>query len=125
MSSPGNRRMPRRRLRGAGASLTRARVLGLLTLGLAVIGSAMAVVHVKYLTRGEFGVLQQVRAERDALDVEWGRLQIEEAALTSHTRIEDNARTKLDMYLPGSGEVRVVEVRASGSEQGWGQSDVR
>ncbi|MGB5831252.1 MAG: cell division protein FtsL [Thiohalocapsa sp.] len=77
---------------------------------MAVIGTAVAVIEVKYLTRTEFGVLQQVRAQRDARDVEWGRLRIEEAALTSHTRIEDNARRKLDMYLPEGGEVRVVEV---------------
>jgi cell division protein FtsL len=83
-------------------------VAGLLMLS--VIATAVAVVEVKYLTRTEFGVLQQVRAERDGIDVEWGRLQIEEAALTSHTRIEDNARRKLDMYLPEGGEVRVVEV---------------
>jgi 16S rRNA (cytosine1402-N4)-methyltransferase len=83
-------------------------VVGLLMLS--VIATAVAVIEVKYLTRTEFGVLQQVRAERDGIDVEWGRLQIEEAALTSHTRIEDNARRKLDMYLPEGGEVRVVEV---------------
>jgi cell division protein FtsL len=75
-----------------------------------VLASAVAVIQVKYLTREEFGTLQQVRAERDALDVEWGRLQIEEAALTSHTRIEDDARTKLNMIMPAGGEVRVVEV---------------
>jgi len=77
---------------------------------LSVIATAVAVIQVKYQTRTEFGVLQQVRSERDAIDVEWGRLQIEEAALTSHTRIEENARRKLDMYLPEGGEVRVVEV---------------
>ena len=77
---------------------------------LSVIATAVGVIQVKYQTRTEFGVLQQVRAERDAIDVEWGRLQIEEAALTSHTRIEENARRKLDMYLPEGGEVRVVEV---------------
>jgi cell division protein FtsL len=86
-------------------------------LGLAVVASAVAVIQVKYLTRTEFGVLQQVRAERDALDVEWGRLQIEEAALTSHTRIEDNARRKLDMILPEGGEVRVVEVTMPEAQQ--------
>lgn len=86
-------------------------VLALL-LGAAVLASGVAVINVKYLTREEFGTLQQVRAQRDALDVEWGRLQIQEAALTTHTRIEDNARTQLDMIMPAGGEVRVVEVTA-------------
>jgi cell division protein FtsL len=90
-----------------------AAVLFAIALALGVIATAVAVIEVKYLTRTDFGTLQQVRAERDELDVEWGRLQIEEAALTSHTRIEDNARRKLDMYLPEGGEVRVVEVEFS------------
>ncbi|MGD8207778.1 MAG: cell division protein FtsL [Thiohalocapsa sp.] len=91
----------------------RGALLAATVLTVAVLATAVAVIQVKYLTRTEFGVLQQVRADRDALDVEWGRLQIEEAALTSHNRIEDNARRKLDMYLPAAGEVRVVEVGAS------------
>ncbi|WP_295543528.1 cell division protein FtsL [uncultured Thiohalocapsa sp.] len=92
------------------ASDGRGSLIVALMLAAAVLASAVAVIHVKYLTRGAFGTLQQVRAQRDALDVEWGRLQIQEAALTSHTRIEDNARTQLDMIMPAGGEVRVVEV---------------
>lgn len=84
-------------------------VLALL-LATAVLASGVSVVYVKYLTRIEFGELQQARSDRDALDVEWGRLQIQEAALTSHIRIEDNARNKLDMIMPAGGEVRVVEI---------------
>lgn len=87
-----------------------------LMLAAAVLASGVAVIHVKYLTREEFGTLQQVRAQRDTLDVEWGRLQIQEAALTSHTRIEDNARTQLDMIMPAGGEVRVVEVAVPESD---------
>jgi cell division protein FtsL len=82
-------------------------------LGLLVLGSGVAVVYVKYLTRIEFVDLQAVRAARDALDVEWGRLQLEEAALTTHTRVEGAARRDLDMYMPQAGEVRVVEVEGS------------
>jgi cell division protein FtsL len=103
----------RRANTGANPGATRAGVMLAIALALAVIATAVGVIEVKYLTRTEFGVLQQVRAERDELDVEWGRLQIEEAALTSHTRVEDNARRKLDMYLPEGGEVRVVEVEFS------------
>jgi cell division protein FtsL len=83
-----------------------------LALGVAVLATGVSVVHVKYLTRGEFSELQQVRAKRDALDVEWGRLQIQEAALTSHIQIETKARTALNMIMPAGGEVRVVEIDA-------------
>lgn len=88
-------------------------IAGLALLGLAVLGSGVAVVYVKYLTRIEFVDLQAVRAARDALDVEWGRLQLEEAALTTHTRVEGAARRDLDMRMPQAGEVRVVEVEGS------------
>jgi cell division protein FtsL len=90
--------------------IDRAALTVTLALALAVVASGVAVIYVKYLTRQEFGALQQVRAARDALDVEWGRLQIQEAALSTHTRVEDSARTRLDMIMPAGGEVRVVEV---------------
>jgi cell division protein FtsL len=85
-------------------------IIGIGLLGLAVVASATAVVYVKYLTRTEFVDLQAVRAARDALDVEWGRLRIEEAAMSTHTRVERTARQSLKMHLPRSGELRVVEV---------------
>jgi cell division protein FtsL len=92
------------------ASSARGALVVAIGLAAAVLATGVGVIYAKYLTREEFGTLQQVRAARDALDVEWGRLQIEEAALTSHTRIEDNARTQLDMIMPAGGEARVVEV---------------
>lgn len=86
---------------------------GVALLGLSVIATATAVVYVKYLTRIEFVDLQAVRAARDALDVEWGRLRIEEAAMGTQTRVERRARQSLKMHLPRTGELRVVEVRAN------------
>lgn len=85
--------------------------IGIGLLGLAVVTTATAVVYVKYLTRIEFVDLQAVRAARDALDVEWGRLRIEEAAMGTQTRIERTARESLRMHLPRTGELRVVEVK--------------
>jgi len=99
--------------RGRGSPVPLGRVAGMALLGLSVLGSGVTVVYVKYLTRIEFVDLQAVRAARDALDVEWGRLQLEEAALTTHTRVEGAARRDLDMYMPQAGEVRVVEVEGS------------
>jgi cell division protein FtsL len=96
--------------------MSRAGLFGLVVLGAVVIATGIGVVYVKYLTRAEFVALQEVRAERDALDVQWGRLQIEEAALTSHTRIEQNARQQLGMHLPQLVEVRIVEVTPHGTE---------
>lgn len=86
--------------------------VGLTLLGLSVVATATAVVYVKYLTRIEFVDLQAVRAARDALDVEWGRLRIEEATMGTQTRVERYARQSLKMHLPRTGELRIVEVKS-------------
>lgn len=90
------------------------RGLGLMLLAVASVTSAIAVAYVKYLTRTEFVHLQEVRAERDALDVEWGRLRLEEASLTAHSRVEEQARRTLGLHLPQAAEVRVLEVVSHG-----------
>jgi cell division protein FtsL len=82
----------------------------LLLLSLAATATAVAVVYTKYLTRMEFVTLQTLIAERHALEVQWGRLRLEEAALTTHPRVEERARRLLGMHLPRRGEVRVIEV---------------
>ncbi|MEY6431710.1 cell division protein FtsL [Thioalkalicoccus limnaeus] len=80
----------------------------ILLLGLSVILSGVAVVYAKYLTRAEFIELQELRAERDALAVEWGWLRLEEATLTTHARVEELARRNLDMYLPHRRDIRLI-----------------
>lgn len=89
--------------------MTRGEIRVLLVLALAVLASAVAVVYAKYLTRMEFVSLQTVMSERQALEVQWGRLRLEEAALTTHPRVEERARRLLGMHLPQGGEVRVIE----------------
>lgn len=79
-----------------------------LVLILGVVGSGIGVVYAKYLSRTEFVALQALRAERDGLEVQWGQLRLEEAALTTHSRVEDRARRLLGMHLPRGGDVRVM-----------------
>ena len=74
-----------------------------------VTGSGIAVVHSKYRTRINFAQLQDLRAQRDALDVEWNRLRIEEAALSTHVRVERKARDEIGMYLPRIDDVLLIE----------------
>jgi cell division protein FtsL len=49
-----------------------------------------------------------VRAQRDQVDVRWRRLQLEESTLATYSRVEANARGKLQMRIPRPGEVVVV-----------------
>lgn len=70
----------------------------------------MIVIETRHKTRLLFAELQVVRTERDALDVEWGQLLLEEGTWSEHRRIEAMARTRLDMSIPG--RERIVVVRA-------------
>lgn len=84
-------------------------MFGLLaSLWLALGLSGVAVVYAKFQARQGFVELQQLRAERARLDVDWGRLRLEEATLTTHARIEQLARRDLDMYLPRHDDIRLI-----------------
>jgi cell division protein FtsL len=83
-------------------------------LALAAIASGVATVHAKYLTRVHFVQLQELRSQRDALDVEWNRLRLEEAALSTHVRVERKVRDDLGMYLPRIDDVLLIEEAGHG-----------
>lgn len=73
--------------------------------------SAVAVVQLKHETRLQFVALQQLQAQRDALNVEWGQLLLEEGAWSQHRRVEQLARTRLGMSVPDPRNVAVVRLR--------------
>ena len=73
--------------------------LGILVL--LVMTSAISVIYSKHLNRKVFVELQQINKSIDELNVEWGRLQLEEGTWADHGRLEKIARTKLNMLLPG------------------------
>ncbi len=74
----------------------------------AVVLSSIAVVYSKYLSRRHFVVLQELQAEREQLGIEWGRLQLEESTLATHSEVEQRARDRLQMHLPKMDEVVVI-----------------
>jgi len=92
--------------------MTRARFFTVSGFLFAVILTAVAVVHTKYLTRPHFAHLQDLRTQRDALDIEWNRLRLEEAALSTHGLVERKARRELGMFTPRAGDVLLIEERA-------------
>jgi cell division protein FtsL len=80
-----------------------------LTLTAAVLASGVGVVYVKYLTRVLFTELQALNQETRRLEEEWGVLRLEEAALSTHPRVEKIARQELGMFLPRPVDVRTIE----------------
>jgi cell division protein FtsL len=77
-------------------------------LWLAVLGSAMQVIYARHKARDLFVHLEQLNAERDSLEIEWGRLQLEQSYWSSHAFVERVANAKLQMSLPQTRDVRIV-----------------
>jgi cell division protein FtsL len=71
-----------------------------LALGAVVMGSALIVVETKHHNRTLVYQLEQLRAEKARLETEWAQLQLEEATLAHHGRVEQIARDKLGMSEP-------------------------
>jgi len=76
------------------------------TLLILVLASAVAVVQVRHESRRQFIQLQALTDTRDRLNIDWGRLQIEQSTWASPGRIEQIAADRLDMGVPDP--VRVV-----------------
>jgi cell division protein FtsL len=77
-------------------------------LWLAVLGSAVQVIYARHNARATFVRLERLNAERDSLDMEWGRLQLEQSYWSSHAFVERVANAKLKMSLPQTKDVRIV-----------------
>ena len=77
-------------------------------LWLAVLASSVQVIYARHKAREVFVRLEQLNAERDSLDMEWGRLQLEQSYWSSHAFVERVANTKLQMTLPQMRDVRIV-----------------
>jgi cell division protein FtsL len=77
-------------------------------LWLAVLGSAMQVIYARHKARDIFVRLEKLNAERDSLEMEWGRLQLEQSYWSSHAFVERVANAKLQMSLPQTRDVRIV-----------------
>lgn len=85
-----------------------ARLSGLAALVVVVIVSAIAVVYVQYEIRVLFAKKQSLIAQRDALNIEWGRLQLEQSTWGTQSRVEQVARQQLDMINPSPDSVVFV-----------------
>ncbi len=88
--------------------MTRSQASWLTSLVLAVILSGVAVVYSKNLSRSLFVELQQVRAQRDQADMEWGRLQLELATRGALGRVMQIADERLQMQVPQASQIVVV-----------------
>ena len=84
-------------------------VLLVLVFAVVCVVSAMALVYTKHEARKLFIELEQLTAARDELNIEWGRLQIEQSTWATHARIERVAAEELALSRPLPGEIFVIE----------------
>ena len=64
---------------------------------LAVVASAVSAAYAKHRSRKLFIELQVLQEQRDAMNVEWGQLQLEQGTLTTQGQVEVAARERLGM----------------------------
>ena len=88
--------------------MTRAQVMVIGVLGIAIVASGVGAVYAKFMSRLLFVELQQVRVERDRLDREWGQLQLELATLGGLERVARIAEKRLHMRPPAPEQIVVV-----------------
>ena len=77
-------------------------------LAVAVVASGVWVVQVKHESRQRFAELEELKREADRLQVEWGRLRLEQGTLATHARIEALARDELELVEPAQTQVIVL-----------------
>ena len=80
----------------------------LTVLVVANIVSALAVVHARHQHRQLFVQLSRLERARDELNIEFGRLQLEQATWAESNRIDQVARDRLGMKFPEGAETVVI-----------------
>lgn len=77
-------------------------------LALSVVVSAVGVILAKHENRKRFAQLQELERTRDAMNVEWGQLQLEQGTWATHSRVERIARRRLHMVVPEAESMVII-----------------
>jgi cell division protein FtsL len=83
-------------------------LIALPILWVATLGSAAAAVYFKHRSRELFVELERLETRRDNLQIEWGQLQLEQSAWSTHAFVERVASAKLHMGMPPPKEIEII-----------------
>ncbi len=86
----------------------RALLIALPLLWLATLAAAAGTIYCKHRARQLFVELEGLNARRDNLQIEWGQLQLEQSAWSTHAFVERVASAKLHMAMPPPKEIEIV-----------------
>ena len=73
-----------------------------------VLGSGIAVVYARHEHRQAYVQLNRLVRERDELNIEFSRLQLEQATWAETNRIEQVATERVGMMFPAASQLMVV-----------------
>jgi len=74
-----------------------------------VLLSATGAIYSRHRARELFVELESLHRQRDNLDIEWGRLQLEQSSWSTHAFVERVASTRLKMAIPDPARIQVVQ----------------
>lgn len=75
----------------------------------ALVSTALAYVHARHQSRKLFNELEQLTRAHEEQQIEWGRLQLEQATWAEDSRVEQIARERLGLEFPKSESVVVIK----------------
>ena len=84
------------------------RYLLIALLVVAIVASALTVVRDRHEHRQAFVQLSRLDRARDELNIEFGRLQLEQATWAESNRVDQVARTRLGMSFPRTEDTVVL-----------------
>jgi cell division protein FtsL len=77
-------------------------------LWVAVLASAAGAIYSKHRSRELFVQLERLNNQRDTIEIEWGQLQLEQSAWSTHAFVERVASTKLRMASPPPTQIELI-----------------
>jgi cell division protein FtsL len=81
--------------------------LNIILLMIAIL-CALSVVTSQHNARRRYMELEKAQRLSRELDVEWGRLQLEQGTWAMHSRVESEAIRQLQMQVPGVNRIQMI-----------------
>lgn len=92
-----------------------------LLLAVVLVLCALSVVTARHHARRAFIGLQAEQDRARNLDIEWGRLQLEQSTWAMHTHVEQVARQHLQMAVPEPKQIRMLNLLSGANAKESGQ----
>jgi cell division protein FtsL len=79
-----------------------------LALAASAVASGVWIVAAKHESRQLFVELQELEREQDRLEIDWGRLQIQQSMRAANAEIETRARDELGLAEPSETQMKII-----------------